>query len=344
LISNPETLAAFEAIKKIQRDTVLELNETLRDKILLLWNDPVIVRTIARRNEYQVSLLPSPFVLIFALSPLPSVHLWSLLVHSAAGCHCSSRLCALCGGYSLVASEDHRNQRRVLRDQEQRVPHHRCRRTKEREAQMDPLVRPLLMSPLISSALPSSPPLASASIMSPRSSSWSLSANSTKLSLRSPKSIGCRPFPALPHRRSITLSLSLPLCDQNDGLSESLCLHLSQPSPKGYPCHPLPQQGLVSLSLSSLHSSSQCDLFREKVVRVSLGSVSHWSDYCGAPHSYEEGVDYFLNKFLSSNKDRTRDVYYHVTCATDTGNIRFVLDACTEILLRDDLDKLGIIA
>jgi hypothetical protein len=88
----------------------------------------------------------------------------------------------------------------------------------------------------------------------------------------------------------------------------------------------------------------QCDLFREKIARVSLGSVSHWSDYSGAPHSYEEGVDYFLNKFLSSNKDRTRDVYYHVTCATDTSNIRFVLDACTEILLRDDLDMLGVIS
>ena len=94
----------------------------------------------------------------------------------------------------------------------------------------------------------------------------------------------------------------------------------------------------------SLTPTSQCDLFREKIARVSLGNVSHWSDYCGAPHSYEEGVDYFLNKFLSSNKDKTRDVYYHVTCATDTGNIRFVLDSCTEILLRDDLDKLGIIS
>lgn len=88
----------------------------------------------------------------------------------------------------------------------------------------------------------------------------------------------------------------------------------------------------------------QCDLFREKIARVSLGTVPHWSDYSGAPNSYEEGVDYFLNKFLSSNKDKARDVYYHVTCATDTGNIRFVLDSCTEILLRDDLDKLGIIS
>jgi hypothetical protein len=69
LISNPQTLEAFETMKNMQRDTVLELNEKLRDAILLLWNDPIIVRTIARRNEYQVSvfLLSLSLLLSFVL-------------------------------------------------------------------------------------------------------------------------------------------------------------------------------------------------------------------------------------------------------------------------------------
>lgn len=89
---------------------------------------------------------------------------------------------------------------------------------------------------------------------------------------------------------------------------------------------------------------NKCDLFREKIHRVSLGTVSHWSDYSGTPNSYEEGVDYFLNKFLLSNKDKTKDIYYHITCATNTDNIKFVVDSCAEILLKDDLDQLGIIS
>lgn len=88
---------------------------------------------------------------------------------------------------------------------------------------------------------------------------------------------------------------------------------------------------------------NKCDLFRDKIQHVSLGAISHWSDYCGTPHSYEEGVDYFCNKFLMLNKDKSRQIYYHFTCATNTDNIKFVLDACTEILIRDGLDELGLI-
>lgn len=87
----------------------------------------------------------------------------------------------------------------------------------------------------------------------------------------------------------------------------------------------------------------QSDLFREKIARVNLGDVPQWTDYSGAPHSYDEGVDYFINKFIGTNRDKHRDIFYHVTCATDTSNIRFVWNACTEILLKEDLDKLGFV-
>ncbi|CAE7580437.1 GNAT3 [Symbiodinium microadriaticum] len=88
---------------------------------------------------------------------------------------------------------------------------------------------------------------------------------------------------------------------------------------------------------------NKSDLFREKIARVNLCDVPQWTDYSGAPHSFDEGVDYFINKFIGTNRDRHRDIFYQVTCATDTSNIRFVWNACTEILLKEDLDKLGFV-
>jgi hypothetical protein len=82
------------------------------------------------------------------------------------------------------------------------------------------------------------------------------------------------------------------------------------------------------------------DLFAEKVSLVNIGSVPDFENYQGAPFSYEDGVQYFVQEFLTRNK-ASKDIFYHVTCATDSDNVRVVFDACRDIILKKNLEDSG---
>ena len=83
------------------------------------------------------------------------------------------------------------------------------------------------------------------------------------------------------------------------------------------------------------------DLFEEKVKVKSIRSSPEFEDYKGEEHSYEDGVNYFKDKFLEVNTNPNRTIYSHVTCATDTANVRVVFDACKDIILRESLSSGG---
>jgi hypothetical protein len=95
LITDPKVLEAFKRIKSIQRDSALELTEEIREKILFLWNDPVIIRTIARRNEFQVcwiSSFPSfPFNCVLPLLIPPAFYFHIFCLSSSLDCSLLSR-------------------------------------------------------------------------------------------------------------------------------------------------------------------------------------------------------------------------------------------------------------
>jgi guanine nucleotide-binding protein G(i) subunit alpha len=57
---------------------------------------------------------------------------------------------------------------------------------------------------------------------------------------------------------------------------------------------------------------------------------------------YALGLDFFLKQFLAKNKSATRKVYHHVTCATDTSNVKIVLNACKDIILKENLKDIGV--
>jgi len=83
------------------------------------------------------------------------------------------------------------------------------------------------------------------------------------------------------------------------------------------------------------------DLFEEKIKTKSIKASPSFADYNGADGDYQSGVNYFLKKFLDKNKNKDREVYYHVTCATDTSNVKVVFDACKDIILRSNLKDSG---
>jgi hypothetical protein len=84
------------------------------------------------------------------------------------------------------------------------------------------------------------------------------------------------------------------------------------------------------------------DLFAEKIKTRNIRDTPSFSDFAGKDGDYDAGVAYFLDKFLSKNKSGAeRQIYNHVTCATDTGNVKVVFNACKDIVLRANIRSGG---
>uniref|UniRef100_A0A915JK68 Guanine nucleotide-binding protein G(I) subunit alpha n=1 Tax=Romanomermis culicivorax TaxID=13658 RepID=A0A915JK68_ROMCU len=82
------------------------------------------------------------------------------------------------------------------------------------------------------------------------------------------------------------------------------------------------------------------DLFEEKIQFVPLKVCFH--DYTG-PNRYEEASSYIKMKFESlSQRGQNKEVYTHFTCATDTNSIKYVFDAVTDIIIKDNLRECGL--
>jgi hypothetical protein len=84
------------------------------------------------------------------------------------------------------------------------------------------------------------------------------------------------------------------------------------------------------------------DLFAEKVKVKNIGDVEAFKDYAGKPNDFDDGVEYFRNKFLAQNKNEMITVYPHVTCATDSGVVEFVFSSCKDMILKDALAATGV--
>lgn len=103
------------------------------------------------------------------------------------------------------------------------------------------------------------------------------------------------------------------------------------------------------------------DLFREKLktipVRVDSGPKKRYEEFKGPfvkvgtadaelgnpsyEAAYEAARDFFLQLFLKRNHQMNKEIYHHVTCATDTSNIKVVFNACKDIILKDNLRGSG---
>ncbi|VDL74243.1 unnamed protein product [Nippostrongylus brasiliensis] len=61
-------------------------------------------------------------------------------------------------------------------------------------------------------------------------------------------------------------------------------------------------------------------------------------------NSYDEASVYMQMQFENMNKrrDGQKEIYTQFTCATDTNNIRFVFDAVTDIIIRENLRQCGL--
>ena len=81
------------------------------------------------------------------------------------------------------------------------------------------------------------------------------------------------------------------------------------------------------------------DIFAEKIMYSDIAAQRPFSDYAGPAKDIDAGVAYFTQKFKDYLIDDFDDSCIHVTCATDTNNVRFVLDKTRKVIMSDNLDR-----
>uniref|UniRef100_A0A6G1SMZ4 Guanine nucleotide-binding protein G(O) subunit alpha n=1 Tax=Aceria tosichella TaxID=561515 RepID=A0A6G1SMZ4_9ACAR len=81
------------------------------------------------------------------------------------------------------------------------------------------------------------------------------------------------------------------------------------------------------------------DLFEEKIKRSPLTIC--FPEYTGE-QSYNEAAAFVQAQFEAKNKSNDKEIYCHMTCATDTTNIQFVFDAVTDVIIANNLRNCGL--
>ncbi|XP_062454343.1 guanine nucleotide-binding protein G(t) subunit alpha-3 [Rhea pennata] len=81
------------------------------------------------------------------------------------------------------------------------------------------------------------------------------------------------------------------------------------------------------------------DLFQEKITKVHLNIC--FPEYNGL-NTFEDAGNYIKKQFLDLNIRKDKAIYSHLTCATDTQNVKFVFDAVTDIIIKENLKDCGL--
>ncbi|KAH0616463.1 hypothetical protein JD844_027573 [Phrynosoma platyrhinos] len=60
-------------------------------------------------------------------------------------------------------------------------------------------------------------------------------------------------------------------------------------------------------------------------------------------NTFEDAGNYIKSQFLDLNlRKEDKEIYAHMTCATDTQNVKFVFDAVTDIIIKENLKDCGL--
>ncbi|KAJ1512026.1 guanine nucleotide-binding protein subunit alpha [Coelomomyces lativittatus] len=86
---------------------------------------------------------------------------------------------------------------------------------------------------------------------------------------------------------------------------------------------------------------NKIDLFKDKILRSPV--EKYFPEYTGGSE-YESASRFFLEKFqLLNQSPEAKQVYAHFTCATDTSQIKFVMAAVNDIVIKKNLEECGLI-
>jgi len=82
------------------------------------------------------------------------------------------------------------------------------------------------------------------------------------------------------------------------------------------------------------------DLFEAKIAKKNVSD--YFSDYDGSDRDFAATSSYFKEKFLAKMKNKDKTVYTHVTCATDTSNVKFVFNAVINMIIEQTIKDSGL--
>eukprot|EP00475_Leptophrys_vorax_P038651 TRINITY_DN68612_c0_g1_i1.p1 TRINITY_DN68612_c0_g1~~TRINITY_DN68612_c0_g1_i1.p1 ORF type:complete len:367 (+),score=83.79 TRINITY_DN68612_c0_g1_i1:31-1131(+) len=83
------------------------------------------------------------------------------------------------------------------------------------------------------------------------------------------------------------------------------------------------------------------DLFEEKFIKRRIPLTTCFPDYQGG-FDFKIATDFIKGKFLEKNRDPYKDIFTHLSCATDTNQAKVVLDALTRSLIERLLEEAGL--
>ena len=87
---------------------------------------------------------------------------------------------------------------------------------------------------------------------------------------------------------------------------------------------------------------NKCDLFRFKLEEKKKDLRVCFKDYAG-DNSYGDGIDFVKKQFVKLNKNPSgREIYVHVTCATDKHNVERVFNDVQNIVVNAALQRGGL--
>lgn len=96
------------------------------------------------------------------------------------------------------------------------------------------------------------------------------------------------------------------------------------------------------LQTSTILFLNKVDLFKEKLERKSKHFMETFTDFKGDPKDFNQTTEYIEDLFCSECKFPNKDIFAHLTCATDTGNVQRVFEVCKLRILQDNLAGVGL--
>ena len=85
---------------------------------------------------------------------------------------------------------------------------------------------------------------------------------------------------------------------------------------------------------------NKIDVFKEKLLVSPLNK--YFPDFEGGT-DYDKACSFFEKKFVGLNQSDVKQVYPHLTCATDTQQIKFVMAAVNDIIIQNNLRDCGLL-
>ncbi|TPX67034.1 hypothetical protein CcCBS67573_g07624 [Chytriomyces confervae] len=82
---------------------------------------------------------------------------------------------------------------------------------------------------------------------------------------------------------------------------------------------------------------NKIDIFKEKLNSILISD--YFPEFTGE-NSYENGYTYFIKQFKKVNKYPDRKIYFHLTWATDTHQIRTIFDTVHDVIIRLNLKEI----